>query len=125
VRLVIIGTIVVIVPFFTLLLFKALTLLTPVFNPTVCISTVDDVAQISVIPVLSSNMLLWWSETACRVPVRTLPVVMLVTPSIIIMVEHWVHHSCCVQHRLEVLHVCFNFFVIFWQVGGELINDHP
>jgi hypothetical protein len=39
VRLVIIGTIVVIVPFFMLLLFKVLVLLMPVFNPSVCIST--------------------------------------------------------------------------------------
>jgi hypothetical protein len=44
VRFIIIGTIVVIVPFFTLLLLKVLTLLAPVFNPAVCISTVDDFA---------------------------------------------------------------------------------
>jgi hypothetical protein len=50
-RLVIIGTTVIIVPFFTLLLFEVLTLLTPVFNPATCISVVDDITQISVIPV--------------------------------------------------------------------------
>jgi hypothetical protein len=38
VRLVIIGTIVVIVPFFTPLLFKALVLLMPVFDAAMCIS---------------------------------------------------------------------------------------
>jgi hypothetical protein len=38
VRLVIIGTIVVIVPFFTPLLFKALVLLMPVFDVAMCIS---------------------------------------------------------------------------------------
>jgi hypothetical protein len=54
VRLIIIGTIIVIVAFFTQLLFKALTLLAPVFNLTTCVSTADDVAQISVIPVSSS-----------------------------------------------------------------------
>jgi hypothetical protein len=53
VRLVIIGTIVVIVPFFTLLLFKALAFLTPVFDPVTCITAADDVAQISVILVSS------------------------------------------------------------------------
>jgi hypothetical protein len=54
VRLVIIGTIEVIVPFFTLLLFKALALLTLVSYPAVCIFVVDDVAQISIILVSSS-----------------------------------------------------------------------
>jgi hypothetical protein len=39
VSLVLIGTIVVIVPFFTLLLFKVLVLLTLVFNPAACFST--------------------------------------------------------------------------------------
>jgi hypothetical protein len=71
VRLIIIGTIVVIVPIFTLLLFKAFMLLAPVFNPVMCISAVDDITQISVIPVSSTIMFLWWSETASRVPMGT------------------------------------------------------
>jgi hypothetical protein len=49
VRLVVIGTIVVIVPFFTLLFFKKLTLLMLVFDLEACISSVDDISQISVI----------------------------------------------------------------------------
>jgi hypothetical protein len=65
VRLVIIGTVVIIVPFFTLLLFKALALPTLVFNLVVFISTADDVAQLSVVPVSSSTAFLRWSETAC------------------------------------------------------------
>jgi hypothetical protein len=105
-RLVIIGTIVVIVPFFTLLLFKARALLMLVFYPATCISTVDDVMQISVIPVLSSVMFLRWKETACRVPMWTLLVVNLMTPCFVITVECWVNHSYCIQHHLEVLHVC-------------------
>jgi hypothetical protein len=96
VRLVVIGTVVVIVPLFELLLFKALMLLAPVFNPAVCISAADDVAQISIILVSSSVVFLRWSETACRVLVRTLPVVMLVTLCFVITVECWVHHGCCV-----------------------------
>jgi hypothetical protein len=48
-RLVIVRTIVIIIPFFTSLLFKALTLVTPVFNPTTCISAADDIAKILVI----------------------------------------------------------------------------
>jgi hypothetical protein len=58
VRLVIIGTVVVIVPFFMLLLFKALTLLTLDFNPAACITATDDIAQISVIPILPSVVFL-------------------------------------------------------------------
>jgi hypothetical protein len=58
VRLVVIGTIVVIIPFFTLLLFKVLELLTLVFNQSTCISAVDDDTQISIIPVSSSAMFL-------------------------------------------------------------------
>jgi hypothetical protein len=117
VRLVLIGTVVVIVPFFMLLLFKALTFLAPVFNLVACISTADAIAQISVIPVSSSAMFLWWSETACQVPVRTLPVVRLVTPCFIVTVECWLNHGCCIQHRLEALHVSIDFFIILWQVG--------
>jgi hypothetical protein len=93
VRLVVIGTVVVIAPFFMLPLFKALTLLTLVFNPVVCISIVDDVMQISVVSVSSSVALLRWSEIACRVPMLTLPVVRLVTSCFIIMVECRVNHS--------------------------------
>jgi hypothetical protein len=48
VRLVVIGTIIVIVPFFTLLLSKALA----------GISAVDDIVQILVIPVSSSTVFL-------------------------------------------------------------------
>jgi hypothetical protein len=51
-RFFIIGSIVVIVPFFTLLLFKTLTLLMPVFDLATCISAMEDVPQISVILIL-------------------------------------------------------------------------
>jgi hypothetical protein len=44
VRLVIIGTIIIIVHFFMLPLFKALALLTSIFDPGACISVADDVA---------------------------------------------------------------------------------
>jgi hypothetical protein len=58
VRLVTIGTIVVIVPFFALLLLKTLMLLMLIFDPATCISVVDDIMQISVIPVSPSAVLL-------------------------------------------------------------------
>jgi hypothetical protein len=58
VRLVIIGTIVVVVPFLMLLLFKVLVLLAPVFNSVACISIVEVVVEISVILVSSSSAFL-------------------------------------------------------------------
>jgi hypothetical protein len=117
VRLVVIGTIVVIVPFFTLLLFKPLVLLTSVFYPVACISATDDIAQTSVISVSSSATFLRWSETAFRVPMRTLVVVRLMTLCFIITVMCWVNHGCHVQHHMESLHMCINFFIVLWQVG--------
>jgi hypothetical protein len=87
VRCIVIGTIVLIVPFFMLLLFNALVLLTPVFNPAVCISSADDIMQISVVSVSYLVVFLQWSETASRVLVRTLPMVNLMTPRFIIMIE--------------------------------------
>jgi hypothetical protein len=42
----------------------------------------------------------------------------------IITVKCWVQHGCCVQHRLEALHVCIDFFVVFGR-WGELIDEHP
>jgi hypothetical protein len=54
VRLVIIGTIVVIVPLLTSLLFKALTLLTLDFDPAACIFGADNVSQVLIILVSPS-----------------------------------------------------------------------
>jgi hypothetical protein len=51
--------------------------------------------------------------------------VKLVTPCFVITVECQINHDCYVQHRLEVLHVCVNFFIILWQVGNVLIDKHP
>jgi hypothetical protein len=51
VRLVIEGTIIVIVSLITSFLVNALMLLALVVNPIVCISAADDVAEISVIPI--------------------------------------------------------------------------
>jgi hypothetical protein len=58
VRLVIIGTIEVVVPFLMLLLFKVVVLLAPVFNSVACISVVEVVVEISVILVSSSSAFL-------------------------------------------------------------------
>jgi hypothetical protein len=45
---------------------------------------------------------------------RTLTVVKLMAPCFVITVECRVNHDCCVQHGMEVLHVCVNFFIVLW-----------
>jgi hypothetical protein len=112
VRLVVVGNILVIVPLVTPLLLKPLVLLTLVFNPTMCICDADDVTQISVIPPSPLAVFFQWSETASRVPVRALPVVLLMTPCFTITVECRVNYGCCVEHHVDVLHMCINFFVV-------------
>jgi hypothetical protein len=96
VRLVIEGTIIVIVPLITSLLLDALMLLAPVVNLVMWISLVDDVAQVSVIPIMPLAAILQRSETTGRVPTQTLLVVKLMTPYFTVTVEDRVNHSCCV-----------------------------
>jgi uncharacterized metal-binding protein len=62
VRLVIVGTIVIIVPVIMLFLFNALSLSTLIFNPATCISAMDDVAQVIVVSPMPSAALLQWSD---------------------------------------------------------------
>jgi hypothetical protein len=64
VRLVVVGTIIIIVPLITLLLFHALLLSAQVFDPVACISTTDDVAQVTVVPTTDSAALFRWSGAA-------------------------------------------------------------
>jgi hypothetical protein len=90
VRLVIVAAIIVIVPFIALLLLITLPISAPVFNPTACISTVDDVAQVAVVFAMPSTALLWWSDAAGRVPMGTIPVVIFVTPVFILLVMDWI-----------------------------------
>jgi hypothetical protein len=118
------GTIIVIVPLITSFLLNALMLLAPIVNPVTCISAADDVAQVMVIMIPPSAALHRWSETAGQVPARTLSVVKLMTPYLAVTVEDWVDHGCCIQHHLEVLYMCIDFFIVFRQVECELIDEH-
>jgi hypothetical protein len=124
IRLVVEGIIIVIVPLITSFLLNALMLLAPVVNPVISISAADDIAQVSIIPIPPSAMLLRWSETAGRVPAWTLSVVKLMTLYFAITVEDRVNHGCCVQHHLEALYMHIDFFIVFRQVGCELIDEH-
>jgi hypothetical protein len=54
---------------------------------------------------------------------RPLPVVKLMTPCFAVMVEGRVNHGCRVQHRLEALYVCIDFFIVFWQLWSE-VDEH-
>jgi hypothetical protein len=69
-----------------LFLLNALSLLVPIFYLVVCISIMDDVAQITIVLITSSAGLLWWSETAGRVPMGTLLMAKLVASDSIITV---------------------------------------
>jgi cytochrome c oxidase subunit IV len=40
------------------------------------------------------------------------------------MVENQVNHGCCVQHRVKALYMCIAFFIVFRQVGSELVDEH-
>jgi hypothetical protein len=59
-RFVIEGTIIIVVPLIMSFLLNALTLLVSVVDPAMCISAVDDVTQVSVIPITPLAALLWW-----------------------------------------------------------------
>jgi hypothetical protein len=70
-------------------------------------------------------MFLRWSETIGHVLVQTLTVVKLVTLYFTVTVKDRVNHRCCVQHRLEALYMHIDFFIVFRQVGCELVDEHP
>jgi hypothetical protein len=89
VRLVIEGTIEIIVPLIVSFLLNALSLLAPVFDP-----SADDVMQVSVILITLLAAPLRWSEAASQVPMWTLLVVKFLTLDSIVAVMNWVHHGC-------------------------------
>jgi hypothetical protein len=64
VRFVIVGAIIIIIPLVALFLFHALSLSTPIFNLTTCISVVDDIAEVTVVPTTPSAAPLQWSDAA-------------------------------------------------------------
>jgi hypothetical protein len=100
VRLVIVGTIVIIVPLVALFLFHTLLFSTPVFNMVACISVTDDITQVAVIPITPSSVLLWWSDVVGFVLMRTLPVVRLVTLGSVFIVVNRVNYGCCIQKSI-------------------------
>jgi hypothetical protein len=98
VRLVIEGAIIIIVHLIVSFLFNTVSFLVATFDPDAGISVPDDVAQVTVIPVLPSAVFLQWSQTTSRVPSQTLSVVKIMTSHIATTLGNRVHHDCCVQH---------------------------
>jgi hypothetical protein len=96
VRLVIVGAIIVIVPFIALLLLITLSISAPVFNLAACISVADDITQVAVLPAMPSTMLLRWSNATSRVPTGTMLVVIFMTPVFVLLVVDWIRYGCCV-----------------------------
>jgi hypothetical protein len=56
---------------------------------------------------------------------RTLSVVKLVTLVSILVDVDRIHHGLHVQHRLEALDMHIEFFIIFGEMGSDLIDEHP
>jgi hypothetical protein len=68
----------------------------PVFNLTTCISTMDDIMQVTVVPGMPSAAPLRWTDAAGGVPMGTLPVVIFMTPVSILPVVDWIRYGCYV-----------------------------
>jgi hypothetical protein len=96
VRLVVVGAIIVIVPLIALLLLITLMISVAVFNPAVCISIADDVAEVTIVPTIPSTTLLRWSDVAGQVSMGTMSVIILVTPVFVLLVMDWISYGYCV-----------------------------
>jgi hypothetical protein len=96
VRLTVVGAIIVIVPLIALLLLITLPISVPVFNLAAYISVADDIAQVMFVSAMPSTALLRWSDATGRVPMGTMPVVILVTPVFALLVMDWIRYCCCV-----------------------------
>jgi hypothetical protein len=124
VRLVVEGTIIIIVPLVVSFPFDAVSFLEPNFDLSACISIVDDVVQVSIIPVSSVTTFLRWSETAGQVPTWTLTLVRVLTSYFVAPLKNLVHFGSCIQHCLDALNLRVDFFVVLRQVGCGLVDDH-
>jgi hypothetical protein len=82
-----------------------------------CNSAMDDVTQVTVVSIASSAVLLWWSDDASHVPMRTLLIVMIMTLVSILLVIDRIRYCCPIQHRMESLNVCVDLFIIFGEMG--------
>jgi hypothetical protein len=123
--LVVEGAIIIIAPLVMSVLFGMVSFLASTFDLVTGIFVADDVMQVTVIPVSPSVTFLRWSQTTGRVPSQILLMVRIQTPHITATLGNRVHHGCCVQHCLEALNMHVDFFIIFRQMGCELIDEHP
>jgi hypothetical protein len=56
---------------------------------------------------------------------RTLLVVIIMTPVSVLQVIDWIRVYCCIQHHLEALDMGVDFFIIFGEMVCDLIDQHP
>jgi hypothetical protein len=111
VGLVIVGAIVITVPFLASFTLDAVSLLAPVFNLVACILVADDVTQVPSIPV--SAALLQWSDAAGRLPVWAWEVVRVLTHFLSPCSGGRVLDDSCIQHGLEALDLCVDLLTVF------------
>jgi hypothetical protein len=78
-RLIVVRTIVVIVPFIVPFVLDVVSLLAPVFYPVACIFVADNIAQVAVVLISFSVTLLRGSDAIGRVPAWALTVVRVLT----------------------------------------------
>jgi hypothetical protein len=68
-----------------------------------------------VVSVASLAMLLSWSDATGRVPTKDLPVITMMTPVSVLLV----------QHCLELFDMHIDLFIILGEMGGHLVDQHP
>jgi hypothetical protein len=125
VRLVVVRTTIIIVPFLTLFLLLTLSISSLAFDSAVCITGVDDVVYITGVSVVSSDTLPMCSDAAGRVPTKTLPVVTVMTPVTALLVVDRILYHRHVQHCLEPLNMRIDLFIILGEMGGDLVDQDP
>jgi hypothetical protein len=68
-----------------------------------------------VVSVASLAMLLSWSDATGRVRMKDLPVITMMTPVSVLLV----------QHCLEPFDMHIDLFIILGEMGGHLVDQHP
>jgi uncharacterized metal-binding protein len=57
------------------------------------------------------------SDAAGRVPMKTFPMVTIMTPVTILLVVDQIWYRCCVQHCLESLGMRVDLFIVLGKMG--------
>jgi hypothetical protein len=123
VGLVIVGVIIITVPFLASFALDAVSLLALVFDPVTCISIANNIAQVPFI--LISVVLLRGSDAAGRVPTWSLVVVTVLAQPFVSALWVRVLHGSCIQHGLQALDLRVGILIVLRQQGRQLVDNHP